>query len=67
MKEMRRLLNGDRAACGPYAVALAEMHKALERYTFIEVAEDIAKKVVEATKEAVEEWTPWSPATRWST
>jgi hypothetical protein len=57
MKDMRRLMNGSRADCGPYAVALAEMHKSLERYTFIEAAEAIVKKVVEAAKEAVEEWT----------
>lgn len=57
MKEMRRFLNtGSRDDSGPYAVALGEMHKSLERYTFTEVLEEVVTKVVKATKDAVGDW-----------
>ena len=42
------------------AVALAEMHKSLERYTFSDILEDVVTKVVKAAKDAVGDWIAFS-------
>lgn len=56
MKDTRRYLSGDRAACGSYAVALAEMHVTLERYTFTDVAGEVAEKVLKSVKDTLDGW-----------
>jgi hypothetical protein len=57
MKDMRRYINvGTRLECAPFARALSEMHVTLERYTFTDVAGEVAEKVMKSVKEAFDGW-----------
>ena len=54
MGNVRRYMNnGSRLDCGPYAIAIAEMHKSLERYTFTDIVGDVAAKVVQSIQDKV--------------